>query len=221
MSHTAARRPRFGFPVAVLIIGSVSLADPASAQPTSARAAGLIVRNEFVTVRDVRWLRGDPPPSSELHDVTRVYLEGRPVGQVAFQARRDRLTLEPGVSVVAGEDTRAIVIELEDGPMRRYASGAGFPPAFPRPGSKKAFENERLVVWDYTFSLDVPSPMHFHDRDVVVVFLGEGTLASTTLEGVVTTRDHTNGMTLFNPGNRLHTETLVRGACRVIVVELK
>jgi hypothetical protein len=78
-----------------------------------------------------------------------------------------------------------------------------------------------VVVWDYTFTRDVPSPLHFHDTDVVVVFLGEGTLASTTPEGVVTTRDHTNGLTLFNPGNRHHTETLVRGSCRVIVVELR
>jgi hypothetical protein len=55
----------------------------------------------------------------------------------------------------------------------------------------------------------------------VVVFLGDGTLASTTPEGVVTTRDHTNALTMFNPGNRYHTETLTRGTCRVIVVELK
>jgi hypothetical protein len=218
MSNTVPRLHRSRILAAALILGPAAMAAPASAQSPS---AGLIVRNQFVTVRDVRWARGEPPPSSDRHDVARIYLEGRPAGQVAFQAREERLALEPGVSVVANEDTRAIVIELEDGPMARYQSRAGFPPAFPRPGSKKVFENDRVVVWDYTFALDVPSPMHFHDTDVVVVFLGDGTLASTTIDGAVTTRDHTNGLTLFNPGNRQHTETLVRGTCRVIVVELK
>ena len=39
--------------------------------------------------------------------------------------------------------------------------------------------------------------------------------------GKASANGRANGVTRFNPGNRLHTETLVRGHCRVIVVELK
>ena len=206
---------------ALLVIAATALVEPVMGQGPSVPAGVLIAQNEFVTVRDVSWLRGDPAPGGDRHDVARIYLEGRPVGQVTFHAWRDRLPVEPGVSIVAAADVRAILIQLEDGAMTRHPNRTGYPPAFPRPGSTKVLENERVVVWDYTFTVNVPSPMHFHERDVVVVFLGEGTLASTTPEGAVTTRDHAHGVTMFNPGNRLHTETLIRGTCRVIVVELK
>jgi hypothetical protein len=203
-----------------LALIAASAADPLAAQQSPPSSPRLIVQNEFVTVHEVRWARGESPPTSYRHDAVRVYVDGRPAGQVAFQPIGQRLALEPGVSVVAGADTRAIVIELHDTPAP-YPNRTGLPPAFPRPGSKQVLANDRVVVWDYTFTLNEPSPLHFHERDVVVVFLGEGTLASTPLEGPVTTRDHTNGMTLFNPGNRAHTETLVRGTGRVIVVELR
>jgi hypothetical protein len=207
-------------PLAALLAVAAAALPPALLAQSPATGARLIVQNAFVTVRDVRWARGEAPPTSDRDDVVRVYVEGRPPGQVAFIPAAERLPLEPGVSVVAGADARAIVIEIHAAPAP-YPNRTGLPPAFPRPGAKQVVANDRAVVWDYTFALDQPSPLHFHERDVVVVFLGEGTLTSTPLEGPVTTRDHTNGMTIFNPGNRAHTETLTRGTGRVIVVELK
>jgi hypothetical protein len=201
-----------------LLTVAAACTGPLAAQATGTSTGRLIVQNPYVTVREVRWSRGESP-TSDRHDAVLVYLEGRPTGQVSFQSVSGRRALEPGVSVAASADARAIVIELAGSPPP-YLNHTGLPPAFPRPGSKQVLANERVVVWDYTFGLNEPSPLHFHERDVVVVFLGEGTLASTPLEGAVTTRDHTDGMTLFNPGNRAHTETLVRGTGRVIVVEL-
>jgi hypothetical protein len=211
-------RRRFG--QATLVMITAVSAVPLAGQAAPPSATRVIVQNPYVTVREVRWARGESPPTSDRHDVVRVYLEGRPTGQVSFHPLSERVALEPGVSVLASADTHAIVIELDASPPP-YLNRTGLPPAFPRPGSKRVLDNDRVVVWDYTFALNQPSPLHFHERDVVVVFLGEGTLASTPLEGPVTTRDHTNGMTLFNPGNRAHTETLVRGTGRVIVVEFK
>jgi hypothetical protein len=56
------------------------------------------------------------------------------------------------------------------------ANTSGFPNAFPRPNSRKLFENDNVVVWDYTWTTGVPTPMHFHDKDVVVVYLETGRL---------------------------------------------
>jgi hypothetical protein len=116
---------------------------------------------------------------------------------------------------------RSIVIDLKDHPVAPTANTSGYPLAFPRPGSKKILENDRVIVWDYTWTLGVPTPMHFHDKDVVVVFLDDGDLSSTTLDGKVTVNSFKPGMVRFNLRDRTHTETLVRGEQHAIITELK
>jgi len=116
---------------------------------------------------------------------------------------------------------RSMVINLKDHPSGPIANTTGYPLAFPRPGSRKILENEKVIVWDYTWSPGVATPMHFHDKDVVVVYLDDGELRSTSLDGNVVTNPFKFGMVTFNRGNRTHTETLVRGKQRAIITELK
>jgi hypothetical protein len=63
--------------------------------------------------------------------------------------------------------------------------------------------------------------MHFHDKDVVVLFLKDGDLKSTSADGKVTTNQYKAGTVRFNTRNRTHTETLVNGEERAIITELK
>jgi hypothetical protein len=116
---------------------------------------------------------------------------------------------------------RSIVIDLKDHPVAPIRNTSGYPLAFPRPGSKKIFENARVIVWDYTWTPGVATPMHFHDKDAVVVFLDDGDLTSTTLDGKVVLNSFTSGTVRFNARDRVHTETLVRGKQRAIITELK
>jgi hypothetical protein len=116
---------------------------------------------------------------------------------------------------------RAIVINLKDHPVAPIENKSGFPLAFPRPGSKKLLENDRVIVWDSTWTPGVPSPMHFHDKDVVVVFLKDGDLKSTTPDGKEVVNSYKPATVRFNLRDRTHTETLVRGEQRAIITELK
>jgi hypothetical protein len=116
---------------------------------------------------------------------------------------------------------RSIVIDLKDHPVAPIPNTTGYPLAFPRPGSKKILENDRVIVWDYTWTPGVATPMHFHDKDVVVVFLEDGDLSSTTPDGKVVVNSFTPGAARFNPRGRTHTETLVRGKQHAIITELK
>ena len=116
---------------------------------------------------------------------------------------------------------RSLVIDLKDHPVPPIENKTGYPLGFPRPGSKKLLENERVIVWDYTWQPDVPTPMHFHDKDVVVWFLEDGDLKSTTPDGQSTVNQYTAGTVRFNTRNRTHTETLVKGKQRAIITELK
>jgi hypothetical protein len=118
-------------------------------------------------------------------------------------------------------DGRSMVIELKDHPVAPIENKTGYPLAFPRPGSKKILENARVIVWDYSWTPDVATPMHFHDKDVVVVYLDDGDLKSTTVDGKVTVNSYKAGMVKFNLRDRTHTETLIRGRQHAIITELK
>lgn len=114
-----------------------------------------------------------------------------------------------------------ILIGLKDFTQTPLVNKSGYPLAMPRPGSKKLIENARVIVWDYTWKPGIATPMHFHDKDVVVFYLDDGSLQSTTPGGEVTVNEYKPGMIRFNLRDRTHTETLVRGKQRAIITELK
>lgn len=116
---------------------------------------------------------------------------------------------------------RSFVIALKDHPVPPIENKSGYPLAFPRPGTKKVFENDRVIVWDSTWTLGVATPMHFHDKDVVVVFLENGDLKSTTPDRREVVNKYTSGTVRFNQGDRAHSETLMNGKQRAIITELK
>jgi hypothetical protein len=118
-------------------------------------------------------------------------------------------------------DGQSIVIDLKDHQAPSYKNTTTYQLAFPRPGSKKILENDRVIVWDYTWVPDVATPMHFHDKDVVVMFLEDGDLKSTTADGQATVNEYKPGTVRYNLGGRTHTETLIRGKQRAIITELK
>jgi hypothetical protein len=116
---------------------------------------------------------------------------------------------------------RNILIDLKDHGTKPLENKSGYPLAFPRPGSLKIFENDRVIVWDYTWTMGVPTPMHFHDKEVVVTYLENGDLESTTPDGMKTVNPYKRGDVRFNLANRSHTETLVKGRQHAIITELK
>ncbi len=194
-----------------------------------------LIDNELVTVWDVTWSRGCVNPvQGHPHDSVSVYLTAGPIkiarlnGRISFIPKQaGEIVFEPkGLQQIqegtaSDHPARSIVIAFKDHPMPPPQNTSGYPNAFPRPGAKKLFENERVLVWDYTWTLGVPTKMHFHDKDVVVVYMENGTLKSTTVEGQSVLNENSFGLTKFNPRNRLHTETLIRGKGRAIVVEMK
>ena len=121
----------------------------------------------------------------------------------------------------ANINPKYLVIDLKDHPVPPIENKSGYPLGFPRPGSEKLLENDRVIVWDYTWQPDVATPMHFHDKDVVVWFLEDGDLKATTPEGQSTVNQYTAGTVKFNTRNRTHTETLIKGKQRAIITELK
>jgi hypothetical protein len=175
-------------------------------QAAPAQAPKTLLDNERVVVRDVAG-----PATAEPLDSVIVSLSGAAFGTAVF------------LSKGATPDIRGryIVVGLKDHANVPVANTSGYPLAFPRPGAKKILENEKVIVWDNTWAPGVAAPMHFHDKDTVVVFLEDGDVKSTSLDGTVVDSPHTAGTASFSRANRTHTEMLGSGKQRAIITELK
>jgi hypothetical protein len=117
--------------------------------------------------------------------------------------------------------TEKLIVGLKPATVAPLPNASGFPLAMPRPGAEKLLDNMYITVWNYRWTPGVPTPMHFHDKDVVVMFLEDGDLRSTTPSGEMTVNQYKPGTIRFNPRDRVHTEELIRGTQRAIIIELK
>ena len=126
-----------------------------------------------------------------------------------------------GKKLPPAELGKSVLIELRDNKVAPLANTTKYPNAFPRPNVMKVLENDRVLVWNYTWTPGVPTPMHFHDKDVVVIYMETGALKSTTPTGEETVNDLTPGMIRFNKRDRVHTEVLARGKSHAMMMELK
>lgn len=115
----------------------------------------------------------------------------------------------------------AVMIQLKGSRTAPMAPPRDTAPAFPRQGATLVLESERVAVWDVAWTTGMKTPLHFHDRDVAVVYLGAGTVRSIPLDGPPTATPRAFGEAVFIPRGRTHVEECVDGPRRDIVVELK
>lgn len=54
------------------------------------------------------------------------------------------------------------------------AQAQSYPPAFPRPGVTKLFENDKIVVWNIAWLKGQPTPLHRHIYDLTGVYYEPG-----------------------------------------------
>lgn len=205
-----------------------ALAMPLLPLAAQAQAPAPVIDNERVTVRDIALEQGKPGPVVEhTGDYVVLYVKG---GRI--RAADGKTATHPSGSAFSGHggttsDTATngpvheVVVELKDAPSKTVPNTTGLPPAFPRPGSRKVLENEKIRVWNYKWLPGKPTPMHFHNTEVVVVYLGDGDIAATTPDGKKIVTHHNPGEIVFNLANRSHSEELVKGEQSGIMLELK
>ncbi len=201
--------------------------------------AGKAIDNERLTVWDVKLAEGaSAPPTPQDADAVIMFLEGgrirsvdgagkasiavRQFGDAVFVPRGSDVTdtlLSGGQA--PGNQAHEIVIVLKDLVVPATPNTTPYPAAFPRPGSVKVIDNARVVVWHYSWTPGVPTPMHFHDKDVVVAYRYDGTLKSTAPDGTVVVNPYKAGDIRFNKSNRSHTEEVVGERQSAVMMELK
>jgi quercetin dioxygenase-like cupin family protein len=197
-----------------------------SATPVLAQPAP-VIDNARVIVRDVTLASGEKVRTEHARDYVTIFLiggemrvNGAPVSHQAGDAVYAQAGSETDEAI--GGNPRLVVVDLNEAkPAPPLANKTRYPLAFPRPGVKKVLENDKVIVWNYAWEPGKPTPMHYHDKDVVVVYRGEGTLDSVTPDGEHTPTAHHVGEIRFNKGDRAHYELLTQGAQSAIMVELK
>ena len=177
-----------------------------------------VIDNERVTVWDVTWAKGQANPArSRDRDVVTMWISGAKARHAYFTAKGAGKTNEGS----PGKGARSLEIELKDNPVPPIENKTGYPLAFPRPHVKKLLENSRVIVWSYRWKPGEPTPMHFHDKDVVVVYLEDTALTSTTADGKKTLNEYKAYDIRFNKRDRTHTEMLAHGTGSAMMMELK
>jgi hypothetical protein len=211
-----------------LICVLTALAMPALTEEGWALSPAPVIDNERVTVRDVPLEPGKPGPTIEhAGDYVILYSQGGRIrtadGKTVTYPSGGAFFGHGGTTSDTATDGPAheVVVDLKGAPSKTVPNTTGLPLAFPRPGSKKVLENEKVQVWNYAWQIGKPTAMHFHNTEVVVVYLGDGDIASTTPDGKTTTTHHNPGHIVFYAPNRTHTEELVKGEQSGIMLELK
>jgi hypothetical protein len=173
-----------------------------------------VIDNDRVTVWDVTWNKATANPAGRDRDAVMMRLAGAGAGTASLSAK--------GSEHKTGHiGDRWLVIALKDHPVPPLENKTGYPLAFPRPHVKKLLENDRVIVWSYRWNPGEPTPMHFHDKDVVVIYLEDTALTSTTPDGAKKLNEYKAFDIRFNQRDRTHTELLERGTGSAMMMELK
>jgi quercetin dioxygenase-like cupin family protein len=114
-----------------------------------------------------------------------------------------------------------ILLAIKEDSPDRLEIPRGMKPAFPREGVRRVVENQSVVIWGVRWTKGLKTPPHFHDKDVVAVYLDAGTVRSIAMSGETTATPRSAGDTVFIPRGRAHIEECLDGPRRDIIIELK
>ena len=216
----------------LLLLATVALQD--LPPEFSGEGARQVLENDRIVAWEATWTKGQ---STAMHrherDRVSVDLADASVRVTSSDGVSRSMSLTPGQvlfqpkgvahleEVLSDSPRRVILVDLKEVVVPPAENGTGFPNAYPREDARKLLENNRVVVWEYTWTTGVPSPMHFHDKDAVIVFMGAGELRATASDGTFRSGSRSFGDVVFSPRNNTHVEELVTGSAKSIVIELK
>jgi quercetin dioxygenase-like cupin family protein len=195
-----------------------------------------LFENDRVIAWETVWKAGVAQPMHEhKYDLTGVFLRWgrikvtRPDGTSSdnpepFEVPRAYFQAKGVIHIEEGmgqPERHAISIEIKEPIPPPLEPKPGIPLAFLREGAKQVLDNARVAIWDYTFEPGKPIPMHFHDKDAVIVYLEPGTVVSKGEDGREEKNTRAYKQVVFSPRGRTHTEEAVSGRPRAMIIELK
>jgi hypothetical protein len=195
--------------------------------------ATMILDNTMGTAWDVTWVPGKPTPMHRhTFDYVGVELADTSVDLIALDGTRRTTVLTVGHSYFLPRGTthieevpgmspvrHAVIIDLKDPVAPRPVDSAAA--ALSMAAAKKVVENDRVVMWDFTWPPAKPVATVAMPKGAFIVFLEGGELASGGLAGKPSSEVVTSGEVLFSGDGRVLSEVSAEGRVRGIVVQLK
>jgi len=197
-----------------------------------------ILDNARVTVWEVNWQHGVSQPfHRHKYDMAGVYLRygaitvtsldgkdtsgqvfpvPRPYFQVKGITHREEARGKPG-----DPERLAIMIDLKDAPASTVALSGAAPAAFPRNEAKNVLENERIRMWDVSWTAGQPARELQYPQDAVEVVVTGGTFMLRGTDGYETARVVAPKDARFIPRGHVESVRATEGSPRTITVEIK
>jgi hypothetical protein len=190
-----------------------------------------LLETDRIVVWDIVWPKGQPSPlHRHVFDQVGTYYQagGRaitplngaksetttPVGNIST-TRKGTTHVEEGTT---DPPLRAVFIEMKlDAPSSQDTERPLTPP---QAGARQVHSEERVTVWDFTWSAQPPATTRY-ERDTVLVWLTPGTLrvrGERKAAEVVTVHP---GSFWYRPGGTVETEELTEGSPRAIIFEFR
>jgi hypothetical protein len=180
--------------VAVLLAGSTLAQEypPAFPRPTATK----VFETDRIVVWDIVWPKGYATPMHRhVYDQVGTYYQtgGRTI-TTPDGTSRSTMTQVGGLSTTRKGTThieegatdpplRAVFIEMKKETGSGQPEQVSGPPPIFTSGAKPLLDDNRVVVWDYTWTPGGPAVRTPFTRDTVVVWLGTGTLRMTPERG--------------------------------------
>ena len=195
-----------------------------------------LMETDRVVVWDIVWPKGQPTPMHQhVHDqVGTYYATGGRAITTSDGVTRQTTTPVGGLSTTRKGTThieegttdpplRAVFIELKEDAGSGVAAEAPSQgvAAFPREGAKQLLDDERVTVWDYTWTPGVRHPMVRYTRDTVVVSLDRGTMRVTADGKPAATVTVAPGQMRYYPRGSTEVAEAIDGSPRAMIFAFK
>jgi hypothetical protein len=194
-----------------------------------------LMETDRIVVWDIVWPKGQPTPMHRhVHDqVGTYYATGGRVITTPDGLRREATTPVGGLSTTRKGTThieegttdpplRAVFIELKQdagsGVAEAPLQGAA---AFPREGARQLLDDERVTVWDCTWTLGVRPSLVRYTRDTVVVWLDKGTMRVTPDGKPAVTVAVAPGTMRYYPRGSAEVAEAIDGSPRAMIFSFK
>lgn len=194
-----------------------------------------LVDNERITVWDIVWPKGQPSPlHRHVYDQVGTYYQagGRVITSLEG-TKRSAMTAVGALSTTRRGTThieegatdpplRAVFIELKQDTASGLSAAPGNVPwAFPREGAKPLLDDERVTVWDYSWTAGARQTMAQFERDTIWVWLGPGTFRVTQPGRAPATSQVKAGEIRSLPRGTVETGEAVEGSLRAMIFSFK
>lgn len=236
-SLTEMSRFRATLSLALLLIAVRAGAQPANPAPVDLpppfpRAnATKLLETDRIVVWNIVWPKGQP---TALHrhvydQVGTYYARGGRTITTPDGAARQAMTEAGSISTTRKGTThveegntdpplRAVFIELKRDTPAAPNGGDAVPP---RPGARQAYDDARVRVWDVADAQGFDVVSAGAPGGTVVVYLGEGRVRLTGKDGQAREMPVAPGTMRYLPAGASERESVLAGAPRVMIFELK